>query len=104
MLKMNEIKIKNWIILTLTCLLSLTGISEASPINDEFNKCQISNNFDTNTEFIINDIQNYGGEAIPVDCTITVKGDGIELEITFHDISWLRCAAIKVGKWLNDVF
>lgn len=38
------------------------------------------------------------------DCTINIKSDGIDIEVTFHDVSWLQCTVIKVGKWFQDTF
>lgn len=39
------------------------------------------------------------------DCTITIKNeDGTTLEVTFHDITWIQCAKIKIGKWIKDTF
>lgn len=42
--------------------------------------------------------------ATLVDCTINIKTDGLDIEVTFHDISWLQCSIIKIGKWLQDTF
>lgn len=41
-------------------------------------------------------------EATLVDCTINIKVDGLDIEVTFHDVSWLQCTIIKIGKWLQD--
>lgn len=38
------------------------------------------------------------------DCTVTIQTDGMDLEVTFHDVSWLQCTLIKVGKWFQDTF
>ena len=43
-------------------------------------------------------------ESRLIDCTITINSDGMELEVTFHDVSRFRCALIKVGKWFQDTF
>jgi len=43
-------------------------------------------------------------ESRLVDCTVTIKTDGMELEVTFHDVSRFRCALIKIGKWFQDTF
>lgn len=77
--------------------LSLSGVVNANETNliskpENIQKIElIKNNFNLN-------------ELRLVDCTIKIKTDGMELEITFHDVSRFRCALIKVGKWFQDTF
>lgn len=42
--------------------------------------------------------------ALSVDCTIRVKTDDMDVEITFHDISRWDCVKLKVGSWWNRLF
>ncbi len=47
--------------------------------------------------------------AAVVDCTVRVnfttdEGTRIEGELTFVDIPWWECAAIKVGNFLSKIF
>ncbi len=48
-------------------------------------------------------------QAAVVDCTVRVnfttdEGTRIEGELTFVDIPWWECAAIKVGNFLSKIF
>ncbi|MEX0722124.1 MAG: hypothetical protein WD059_15710 [Balneolaceae bacterium] len=38
------------------------------------------------------------------DCTVTMKGDNYELEVTFYDVSWWTCTKLKIGTWWNNTF
>lgn len=41
---------------------------------------------------------------IKKDCTVRVSSGSIEVEVTFHDVSWWTCAKLKVGAWWKRTF
>jgi len=104
---MHTQRIKYNLLVFLIFLFPLAGICNTSTTSEKYcydhNLLFPSYNI---AEGIFNepDFKSQKKEKSAVDCTITIKGDGVELQVTFHDVSWLRCATIKVGKWLKDVF
>lgn len=39
-----------------------------------------------------------------VDCTIRIKTEDMDIEVTFEDVSLWTCAKLKVGNWWNNTF
>lgn len=39
-----------------------------------------------------------------LDCTIRIRTDDMDIEVTFEDVSLWTCAKLKVGNWWNNTF
>ncbi|WP_165139608.1 hypothetical protein [Halalkalibaculum roseum] len=77
-------------------------LNVSGPLN--FNEHNSLKNFEIQQKASINNNNQFSTDSRLVDCTIKVIADGVELEVTFHDVTRFRCALIKIGKWFQDTF
>lgn len=85
------------ILLFMASYFFLTVDLKAAPLNPSYMQVNVE-------EVLIIESLNIIELAALVDCTINIKVDGLDIEVTFHDVSWLQCTIIKIGKWLQDTF
>jgi hypothetical protein len=103
---MRTLKDAGFIIMLLLALLATTNI-EGAPSTNAANK---TDNHFTKQQFVAYPISTFecGVKKTSIimkrDCTVRVTSGGIDVEVTFYDVSWWTCTKLKVGAWWHRTF